>query len=50
VLDDQPAARAERQPLDVIVLRRVLRASVDDQRRRLRLAEARRLIFCAAVT
>src|SRR6185295_3527621 len=39
VLDEQPAPRAERQALDLVVLRRVLARAVDDERRIFRLAD-----------
>ena len=39
MVDEQAAARAERQPFDVIVLRRVLARPVDHQRRVFRAAE-----------
>jgi hypothetical protein len=39
VLDEQAAARAERQPFDVIVLRSILARAVDDERRLLRFAD-----------
>ena len=48
--NEQAAACAERQPFDVIVLRRVLAGAIDDQRRLSGSPSASLLIFCAAVT